>query len=137
MWPDEVPDADMWTLRSSDGAIGEERQVERGVTPHTVARDGEHLITTSWFANLGQVWDPVTGQAVERYDGAGNRDPLWVNQILPSQKGSFLRQSARDGGDWVGFSARHFSDPRRRDPTAFLSGHAAGRPGDSCSPYTR
>jgi sugar lactone lactonase YvrE len=60
--------ADMWTLRSYDGATGEERGVERGLTPLSVARDGERLITTSWFANLVQVWDPATQQAVESYD---------------------------------------------------------------------
>jgi sugar lactone lactonase YvrE len=60
--------ADMWTLRSYDGATGVERGVERGLTPLTLARDGDRLITTSWFANLVQVWDPSTHQAVESYE---------------------------------------------------------------------
>jgi sugar lactone lactonase YvrE len=60
--------ADMWTLRSYDGATGAERGVERAVTPHTVFRDGDHLVLTSWFANVVQVWDPATRKMVESYD---------------------------------------------------------------------
>ena len=66
--------ADLWTLREFDGTTGLQQSaaaahlVGPGLAPPlTVSADGDHLVTTSWFSNVVQVWDPGSGQVVEQY----------------------------------------------------------------------
>ncbi len=45
-------------------SIGDPRTV---ATPLTVSRFGEQLLTSSWFSNVVQLWDPVSGRVVASY----------------------------------------------------------------------
>jgi sugar lactone lactonase YvrE len=67
--------ADMMTMRQFDGANGESQQVYRSsmggpglANPIAVAADGDHIVISSWFANMVQVWDPATNEIIEAYD---------------------------------------------------------------------
>ncbi len=68
--------ADVWSLREFAARTGKFRSVERQsffnpdgiVAPQTVSADGDALLISSWFGNAVQVWDPVAGVALERYD---------------------------------------------------------------------
>ena len=51
--------ADVFTLREIDGLTGEERRMP-SATAMTVAVDDDHLLVSSWFANVVEVWDPET-----------------------------------------------------------------------------
>jgi len=57
---------DMFTLREFNGQTG----VPGDVAHHpanTIARDGDRLVLSSWFANAVQVWDPAQRTVVENY----------------------------------------------------------------------
>jgi sugar lactone lactonase YvrE len=63
--------ADVWSVAEYDGRTGRFMSVESNsllggsiTTPWTVAADGDHMIVTSWLANLVQIWDPVADTEV-------------------------------------------------------------------------
>ncbi len=66
---------DLFTLREFDGLTGEERGIDFHmlavpggmIAPFTVSPDGSNLVLSSWFDNAVQVWNPETGEEVERY----------------------------------------------------------------------
>jgi sugar lactone lactonase YvrE len=71
---DSVFVADQFTLREFDLQTGEPLGLERnyigvpGITsPQTVAADGAHLIVSSGFGNVVQVWDPAAKMVLEEY----------------------------------------------------------------------
>lgn len=65
--------ADIYTLREFSPYTGLPRSVAHCVvggvtalnTPFSVAPYGENLVTTSWFANAVQVWDPMLQDVIE------------------------------------------------------------------------
>lgn len=75
-----VVDNDLWvadtqSLRGLDRRFGRQMVQFQGpvaspglTTPLTVATFGDRLVTTSWFANTVQVFDPETGTVEARYD---------------------------------------------------------------------
>ncbi|MGR9108226.1 MAG: Vgb family protein [Gammaproteobacteria bacterium] len=64
--------ADFLSLRQFDGESGRSLNVDRsfvgvpGISvPITISSDGTNLISSSWFSNEVQVWNPVTHQVLE------------------------------------------------------------------------
>lgn len=62
---------DLWALATVDGRTGHVLSIDYNAhvgpsitTPWSVAPDGDHVIVTSWMANLVQIWDPEAGVEV-------------------------------------------------------------------------
>jgi sugar lactone lactonase YvrE len=73
---------DMFTLREFDGQTGAAGDAIHHPA-HTVARDGDRLVLSSWFANAVQIRDPAQRAVVENY--ADFKVPLNAIRCSPVQ----------------------------------------------------
>jgi sugar lactone lactonase YvrE len=71
---DEVYVADSLSLKQLDGTTGQGTGVAHSIigvsplsVPLTVSADGAHLVTSSWFSNVVQVFDPSSGSVLETH----------------------------------------------------------------------
>ena len=83
---DRVVVADLWRVATYNGLTGRLLDLDKsfgafasipGVT--TTAADGDHLILTSWIAEVVTIWDPVADapdRRLRRLRPAAERDPV-------------------------------------------------------------